>query len=498
MRSIWALVFCVACSVDHAGLIGSDGGAPLDIEAPLLDAGFEDARADGGSRPDVPPPLDAGRDVPLPVDGGMPDTPVVVLDAPPMMDSGPDVPPDAGCPVGEVECDGDTLRECTGAGWIPQLCELECREGGGGASCYDLAPSNLARPLSEAMHGDAIVRDALWDTDNCRFLPNFWYVDDSGELELCVVSFNDVTFQTDLRVVGSRGLVIVAKGNITLEAEIRADAQASIPGPGGTSGADAASGIGYSGGNGASRGVPGFTFRSDGGGGGGGGVDEGGEGGSAGGGGGSMEAAGGSRGPEFGDRDRLIPLRGSGGGGSGGGFGGGLGGGGGGTIQFSARGNILVRDSVNVSGGGGSGGTSGGGGGGGGAGGSVHFECAGEIRFEGSNEVLAAGGGGGGGGGCSTVSGNGNEEESGGTEGGVGGGNCPTGSGDTLVVTTRGGNGSADARGGSAPDISLAGGNAGGGGGSGGFVVIRADEEMGSLAGSGHRRSEDPEIVAVD
>lgn len=503
MRSIWTLVFCVACSVDHSGLLDSDGGPGPDIELRVdsgpLDSSIDssppfDAGSDGGPPSDVPDVFDGGTDVPVLVDAGTPDVPA---DVPPMIDAGP---PDAGCMEGTSRCDGNTREVCTSAGWsVDDVCGLECRESEARASCFDLVPSNIVEPLSAVpatAMGDVIVTDATWNTDECEDFDNFWYVQPvPGEIELCVLAYENVTFENEIRLVGTRGLVVVATGTITLDAVIRADGNGTEPGPGAPSGA-AVSGFTspYSGGDGENESVTGVDFDSDGGGGGGGGFGEGGDGGSGGGNFGTSVADGGAGGTAFGAT--YIPLRAGGAGGVGGeGASRGFGGGGGGAIQFSARGDIFVNSGINISGGRGEGGEAGNGnagaGGGGGAGGTLLLESAGTVRFDGA-EVLAAGGGGGGGGACNDGADGEEEEQDIRTRGGARGRGC------ALRYTTNGASGSSDGDGADAGDFGRAGSNGGGGGGGGGLVVIRGSAEEGVLAGSGHRVSADPEIAAVE
>lgn len=395
-----------------------------------------------------------------------------------MVDSGPDVPPE--CVDGERECDDDTLQVCVGGMWDRRPCALECRQSGATASCYDLVPSNLTRALSEvSATGTTVISDAYWNTDNCTTLPGYWYVESvSGAADLCVVAYENVRFESDMRVEGSRALVVVATGTITISAIIRADGEGTTPGPGGSLAS-------YSGGNGGTRVAGGFA--SDGGGGGGGGYADGGSGGSAGGWGDSSTAEGGGGGASFGTS--FEPLSGGGAGGVGNGPTAGAGGGGGGAIQFSARGDITYDGGMNVSGGSGRRGEIGSAGGGGGGGGTVHFESAGTIDFV-SGVVLAAGAGGGGGGACSEGN-RGREEEEGSISGGGRGGDC----GGTRY-SSPGAAGDDDGDGDDADNYGRPASNGGGGGGGSGLVVIRATSQTRPLVSSGHQISGAPVIAA--
>ncbi|MFT5357693.1 MAG: hypothetical protein ACI9KE_004930, partial [Polyangiales bacterium] len=495
-------VFCVACSVDHTGLQEGDAGFDgADVgDAAVPDAAVPDARGVDAAVVDA-----AVVDV---ADAAVPDAGVVdagFTDSGPI-DAMPDTAPaDAGCPIGTRECvDSTTLRVCVEGRWEERPCDFECGVDGARDSCVDLIPSNLTRPLSAVTALGTVTFDEedQWDTDECSALDNFWYVETvAGEIDLCVLAFENVTFAARIEVEGQRGLVIVATGSITIEAEFAADGEELRPGPGGSSNVGASASM-LSGGTGGVVEVLGLGYSSDGGGGGGGFFAEGGRGGPAGGDGGSTVASGGVSGGTNGSSYRLIPLRGGGAGGIGGTSpSSGLGGGGGGAIQFTARGDIIVDGRIRVSGGGGDGGRfenggadNIGAGGGGGGGGGIHFETAGTIFFRGGANIHAGGGGGGGGGGCGDGEGGGEEEQGDDAVGGDRGPDCA----GLGRISADGGDGSETGRGENGGGIDFEGGNAGGGGGGVGLVVIRADAQMGTLRGTGQRETESPTIAAVE
>lgn len=188
-----------------------------------------------------------------------------------------------------------------------------------------------------------------------------------------------------LFVTGTRGLIIIANGDVAIN-RIDANAQTGIPGPGGQDcmqasqvGSDANAGNGGGGGGGGTFGFDANGFRAG-----------------AAGGRGFGATAGGQPGLVIGS-PTLIPLRGGCSGGQGGVGDNGalpsLGGGGGGAIQISARGLISVDGEINVNGGGAKNSTTvSGGAGGGGSGGAILLEGT-SVTI---NGALCANGGGGG------------------------------------------------------------------------------------------------------
>jgi len=277
--------------------------------------------------------------------------------------------------------------------------------------------------------------------------------------------------QSNIKVYGSRSLIVVAAKAVDLQATIDASATGgqnsalSTPGPGGFT---AAMGLGAGG-----NGVNGTgSWR----GGGGGGF------GSVGGAGGKFSAAtnGGTAGPVNGAM--ITQFFGGSGGGNGFTFqttcdgGNGLvpGGAGGGAVQISSLVSITVRSSagINVGGAGGNGGcdgNSGDGGGGGGSGGMIFLEAP-SLQVAGK---LAANGGGGG---------SGPTDVSQGGYGANGGLNATPAAGGTLTNGQPGGNGAAGVTGATAGVCGS--GGCGGGGGGVGRIWLRTRTSAADTVGS--------------
>jgi len=286
--------------------------------------------------------------------------------------------------------------------------------------------------------------------------------DDSSGRELAILEVGDLTVTGTLLVRGTRPLVIIARGSITVTGAIDGSAVKGVPGAGGY---DPKAGPGK-GGNGADDAA---SFDDSGGGGGGFGT-AGSEGQASG------PTAAGSAGASYG-MDLLRLEGGSGGGDMSPSCPNNVAGAGGGAIQLYARGAITIDGVVMVNGGGGDGGlvcpslglgTSGAGGGSGGA---IYVQAA---SVTGSGLLLAQGGAGGGG-----------SDFNNSTPGGDGA------NGSAMIAAALGGTGpgtgiggevNAGANGGfrDAPPsthVALSGanfGNGGGGGGGVGRIVIRA------------------------
>ncbi|MEQ9702636.1 MAG: hypothetical protein RLO54_32590, partial [Sandaracinaceae bacterium] len=257
----------------------SDSGPPR-----LMDGGVDPVRD-----ADVPPPDDA--DVPPPEDA----------DVPP--------PTDAGCAL-EPRCTEDVVTTCEGT----EVCLLGCAPSGE-PRCAEMVPSNVPATLWLADAPDLVVETAgeplFFDTTECmaRMAPSRVQTQADGS-QVCVISVGDfvIRSRSALVVRGARPLVIMADGDVLIEAEAALDvsARGPTPGPGGGRGGlpSMPDGAGASPGEGGDH----VGTYDDGGGGGGGGCGAGGEGGtgddaSGGAGGGAVSAA------------FLIPLRaGSGGG----------------------------------------------------------------------------------------------------------------------------------------------------------------------------------------
>jgi hypothetical protein len=273
------------------------------------------------------------------------------------------------------------------------------------ATCSDAAPADADpdavvepcpgwRPISNvdpcALDADGVTDDLVVsslltiDTD-ANAVPGFTVqVVSQGGMnasDLFVAMVHDLTISSTVTVNGSRPLVILASGSVTIEFGGVIDYSLSTPDP--SQGATCVT----NGGNGNG----GTEF---GGGGGGGGFGTAG----ADGGPGSQDPAAGGAGGAPDSNAALVPLRGGCAGGNGGGDGGGsmggVGGLPGGGIQISAKETIAVNGFVSSGGGGGFNGTGFAGGGGGGSGGAILLEAA-TVTVNGS---LCANGGGGAGG----------------------------------------------------------------------------------------------------
>jgi hypothetical protein len=283
----------------------------------------------------------------------------------------------------------------------------------------------------------------------------------AGGPELAVLHVRRFSIEegTTVRVVGTRGFIVVAADEVSIEGLLDAGGRGTEPGPAGFAPGDGP-GLGGTGANEGAR---------DGGGGGGGGAADGADGGDAtaflardaDGGGGGISHLG----------EALEVLV----GGSGGGFGSGCisdPGAGGGAVQLTALKLVEVRGAVNAGGGGGGGGLgqganvdgcgSFGSGGGGGGGGSIVVQAR-DVRL--NDELRVNGGGGGGGGGDTGNGGDGTDGDAsdvpatGGEGGGRAGAQGGTGAAPGTTATPGSNDGSGD-------------GNGGGGGGAIGRVVV--------------------------
>jgi hypothetical protein len=218
---------------------------------------------------------------------------------------------DAGCTT-PVECTDGVLRSCAG--------EMECEHGcapSGEPRCALFVPSNVSETLWREDAGDLTIAPApdaiLFDTDACALegVETSIVAQDDAR-ELCVLSVGDFTIETGAYwlVFGSRPIVIMASGDVEIEADAVLDASGHgvFPGPGGGLGGRLADFDGE--GEGGGRRGEHIAAFSDGGGGGGGFSGSGGPGG------GGATADGGEGGERV-DTDQLIPLRGGSGGGLG-------------------------------------------------------------------------------------------------------------------------------------------------------------------------------------
>jgi len=356
---------------------------------------------------------------------------------------------------------------------------------GCGGEALSFQPANVERCAIPAPRGDFTFPDEIVTVDTAAGTirrASGGLVDDlasaivtqpGSELEAMVIAANDLTLGagTELRVTGTRPLILVAVGTMTIDGSVLATAALDQPGPG----ADLACTTG--------AGAPGVTQTVEN------GLD-----GGAGGGGGGLGTPGGTGayvspvvaepvavagGAAWGG-DELVPLVGgcSGGGGATPAGTRTRGGGGGGALGLVAE-RILVGGTavISASGGGGRGAEpETGGGGGGGSGGAIRFEGP-EATIAGA--VIANGGGGG--------------EGRRNTQAGM-----PGADGSSARVTAMtpapGGMGAAGGNGGSGGVLLAGGGNAeagigatentaGGGGGGGGVGRIRIEVASLDLAG---------------
>ncbi|MEQ9649978.1 MAG: hypothetical protein RLO52_31050, partial [Sandaracinaceae bacterium] len=184
----------------------SDSGPPR-----LMDGGVDPVRD-----ADVPPPDDA--DVPPPEDA----------DVPP--------PTDAGCAL-EPRCTEDVVTTCEGT----EVCLLGCAPSGE-PRCAEMVPSNVPATLWLADAPDLVVETAgeplFFDTTECmaRMAPSRVQTQADGS-QVCVISVGDfvIRSRSALVVRGARPLVIMADGDVLIEAEAALDvsARGPTPGPGG-------------------------------------------------------------------------------------------------------------------------------------------------------------------------------------------------------------------------------------------------------------------------
>jgi hypothetical protein len=307
------------------------------------------------------------------------------------------------------------------------------------------------------------------------------FVPAAGHNEWAVLIVGGWTVDQNVRVTGTRALIVVAARKVDVAAVIDASADHATSGPGATLGGKGgdglASGDNDSGGGGAGFGTGGAQ------------------------GGDAPGATGGTAGSMFGNTRTFF------GGGAPGGFGGGApncganemqkgrGGGGGGAVQISSAVEVTIETSGGINGGGG-GGTGGCGslasaGGGGGSGGIVFLEAP-AVTVLGK---LAANGGGGGGGG----SGNGNNDGHDGGDAGLtaspaGGGAAGAGG---FLSSSNGGDGGAGAAGQSGAGRGGNQANGGGAGGGVGRVWLRTPEAAPPVIGAAALMSPMPTIDAT-
>ncbi len=363
-------VSALACAVDRTGTARSalrDGG--VDARDASRDAEMRDVSALDASDSNVNVPRDVGRDIPdvqVPCSDGT--TSVCVADS----------------------VSFAVLRRCVDGFIRETQCGTGCNPTHTG--CRRLRPSNTAMTYSTTAPDVDIASAVTYNTTTCAPLlgapsqittqPNF------ETNELCVIQTGAFRLRSNvaLRAIGTRPLIIIASGEMTIAGQIDVSSYRELT-------------VGSGGGTRLNRAIgnanDGSLTSGAGGGGGGGGskCTMGGPGGSA-----DENIGGGSLGPDSSTAARFL---GGGSGGRGGAPSGGLEGSGGGAVQLTSAIRIVVtaEGSIFANGAGGSGGrfdtTLYGGGGGGGAGGVVWIEAP-EVRIESFRAIRALGGGGGG------------------------------------------------------------------------------------------------------
>ncbi len=310
-----------------------------------------------------------------------------------------DGPPSVPCETLGPSCQGaTTLLSCTAIGEapLPTECEWGCLEtparcgrlnpSGGGATTTDLDALDDLGDVTLADDAEINGDDGMiTKASSANFTHDLRGPSDS----IAVFRFRRLTIAGDIRLLGTKSIVLIADEQLTVNGIIDVKGPCGIndeapePGPGGFAGGTSSQAPGLGPG-----GAAGGSSSAGGGGGGNGGA--GGKGGNA-----NSNNGGGVLG-----NDAISILRGGGGGSAGGGNGGfGRGGGGGGAIQLISNTTIVfgAGSGINAGGCGGDGDSGGGadGGGGGGAGGTILIEAP-EVT---GTSTLAVNGGAGGSGG---------------------------------------------------------------------------------------------------
>ncbi|WP_375759112.1 hypothetical protein [Corallococcus exercitus] len=358
----------------------------------------------------------------------------------------------------------------------PRVCRVD-----GQCVAFPYNPSNFdpndipGGQIGELRTTGAVVfntDDRSWTPSNLGPDPDLFTIralTQAGGPEILLIPVRTLALGGELRIVGSRAVILAVYGDATLNHDILASGRivngAPVPGSGGNPQCGTSTG-----GNG--------TYSGS-------------EGGGGGGGGGATAGAIGGRGYDTGatrgdagvqQTSVITPLLGGCAGGNGGGTGnaaGGLGGAGGGVLQLSVARTLTIRKVLSVSGGGGLGGNANAsparaaGGGGGGSGGSIVLEAF-QVNLTAEARLTANGGGGGegagaGSGAASTGANGASGSENSGTSAGGGAGGTLTGgaggAGSTGGGPTAGSNGAT---------VGLGSGGGGGGGGAAGFIYLRS------------------------
>ncbi|MBX3251939.1 MAG: hypothetical protein KF901_32475, partial [Myxococcales bacterium] len=217
----WSLLLGLfACAVDPSGL------API-------------AQGDGGQGDATPgdaTPVDVG-----PFDADTPDGPV-----PPDAGEDADIPDDVGVDA-RVPCEGELVRcgplgveRCDeGLFELSEPCDLGCVPGTT-PRCVRFVPSNVNRELLPEPGGAPVEVDGgSFDTTSCSGGMIVHQAD--GAPQLCVVSYDgDLTLRGEVRVRGTRPLVVLVAGTFEVAAgavlDLRAEGTSGGPGGGGAEG----------------------------------------------------------------------------------------------------------------------------------------------------------------------------------------------------------------------------------------------------------------------
>jgi hypothetical protein len=396
------------CLIDRSAIGGDDaGGGGIDAYLdPSVDASLDAARPpDTNTDAWLDPSLDAWAPdafVPPP-DAWAPDawTPDAF---------GADAwAPDAWAPDAfscMPRCEGNVLVACDGSRTTCVACGTS--DAVAEPHCLELVPSNTGSvDLTGRADEVNLTSVVTWDTSTCNSGGLSGVAREIGHevtvegVDLCVVLTNRFTLSGELRVVGDRSLVIVARDRIDITASGVLTVASLNDESTGTCGRDVigAGAQPMSAAQAGQNGVAGSTgsFNPDSGGGGGGRCGGGGRGGDGLGADGLGDAAGGDGGSGA-AVDDLVPLVGGTPGGNG--FGRvGEGGAGGGAVQLSAPrvsvlGQILAHGAGGLGGGLENAGRRRGAGGGGGSGGAIHLEAL-ELTLGGASMLDVRGGGGG-------------------------------------------------------------------------------------------------------
>jgi hypothetical protein len=368
------------------------------------------------------------------------------------------------CSFPDTTCNSGSRYDQYAGGGLSGQCVGDLADGGTRSSVLHLADGDSVAGTSALMLSDTIAIDTGSLMISGATLPAGVTFDARPQLgggpELAVLHVGGlmVTSGAQVRITGTRPLVIVAGGDVQVDGVLDASANGAVPGPGGSIGG---------GGGGAGGGGNHLAQYSDSGAGGGGFGGTGAAGGAITG--CASPVVAGTAGPAFGDAAITQLVGGSGGGaGSGGVCPVNAGGGAGGALQITSAARIQIGTSGQLlaGGGGGSGGTDcnntdANSGGGGGSGGAIVLQAPAVTNAG----VIAANGGGGGGSGSGNVASGQPGQNAQASATPAAGGNGASGAGTT------GGAGAAGRTAAVAGTSNVCGDNAGGGGGGVGRIA---------------------------